>query len=230
MLFYYSKKNITALLWLLLMCASCKFFQSSNTETPKPFTPEEIKNDIPFSTKEPKVFQAEIVITANGTENKKFIARSGNSRRFDYNFGAKNQVSVIQTDKIFTILKDKKIYTETVLSSDVPTQNDFTGEWLNAKTNAEFTKTGTANGLTQYSANFGNSEILISVDETTNLPMRQEFYSIENGQKTLTMTIELKNFKAEAANDLFIVPKDFKKVSAEEFKKILSEISSESRL
>lgn len=223
MLFNYSKKNLAALLWLLLMCASCKFFQSSNTQTPKPFTPEEIKSDIPFSTKEPEVFQAELVITAGGAESKKFVARSGNSRRFDYNFGAKNQVSVIQTDKVFTISADKKIYTETALSAAFPAQNDFTVEWLNAKTTAEFTKMGTANNLTQYSANFGNSEIVISVDETTNLPMHQEFYSIESGQKTLTMTIELKNFKAEAANDLFVVPKDFKKVSAEEFRKVLSE-------
>lgn len=230
MLFNYSKKNLAAFLLILLMCASCRFFQSSNTETPKTFTPEEIKSNTPFSTKELEIFQVEIVITANGVENKKFVARSGNNRRFDYNVGTKNQVSLIQTDKIFTILANKKIYMETALSANFPTQNDFTGEWLNAKTNAEFTKTGTANNLTQYSVNFDNSEILISVDENTNLPMRQEFYSIENGQKTLTMTIELTNFKAETANDLFVVPKDFKKVSAEEFRKILGEISFESRL
>ncbi len=230
MLFNYSKKNLAAFLLILLMCASCRFFQSSNTETPKTFTPEEIKSNTPFSTKELEIFQVEIVITANGVENKKFVARSGNNRRFDYNVGTKNQVSLIQTDKIFTILANKKIYMETALSANFPTQNDFTGEWLNAKTNAEFTKAGTANNLTQYSVNFDNSEILISVDENTNLPMRQEFYSIENGQKTLTMTIELTNFKAETANDLFVVPKDFKKVSAEEFRKILGEISFESRL
>lgn len=221
MLLRISKQNLTALLLLLLMCASCKFFQSANVETPKPFTPEEIKSDIPFSTKEPQIFQAEIVITANGAENKKFIARSGNNRRFDYNFSAKNQVSTIQTDKIYTILADKKIYTETILSENFPAQNDFSSEWLNAKTDAEFTKIGTENNLTQYRVGFANSEIIVFIDEALSFPVRQEFYSIENGQKTPTMTIELRNFKAEASSDLFAVPKDFKKVSAEEFRKIL---------
>lgn len=221
MLLRISKKNLTVLLLILLICGSCKFFQTANVETPKPFTPEEIKSEIPFSTKEPQIFQAEMVITANGAENKKFIARSGNNRRFDYNFGAKNQVSMIQTDKIYTVLADKKIYTETVLTENFPAQNDFSSEWLNAKTDAEFTKIGTENDLTQYRVGFVNSEILVFVDENLNFPVRQEFYSIENGQKTSTMTIELRNFKPEAASDLFAVPKDFKKVSAEEFRKIL---------
>ena len=215
-----SKKNFAAFALLLLICAGCRFFQTANSDLPKPFTPEEIRSDIPFSTKEPEVFQAEIVITADSVENKKFIARSGNKRRFDYNFGAKNQVSVVQTDKVLTFLADKKIYTETALSANSAAQNDWTSEWLNAKTDAEFTKIGTENNLTQYRVSFGEagkSETLIFVDENIGLPVRQEFYSLENGERVLTMTIELKNFKAEAANDLFIAPKDFKKVSAKEF-------------
>jgi hypothetical protein len=227
MLLNASKKNFAVFALLLLISgAGCRFFQSSNSNTPKPFTPEEIKSDIPFSTKEPEIFQMEIVITSTGTENKKFIARSRNSRRFDYNFGAKNQVSVVQADKIYTILADKKIYTETAFGQNFPAQNDWTSEWLNAKTDAEFTKIGTENNLTQYRVSFGEtakSEMLIFVDETLQMPIKQEFYSLENGLKTLTMTIELRNFKAEAASDLFAVPKDFKKVAAEEFKRILSE-------
>lgn len=218
---HYSKIILAAFILLLPACSACRFFQTANNSTPKPFAPEEIRSDIPFSTKEPEVFQAEIVITANGAENKKFVARSGNSRRFDFNFGAKNQVSTIQTDKILTVLPDKKIYTETALSANLFAQDDFTGEWLNEKTNAEFTKIGTENNLTQYRVNFGNAEMSIFVDENLNLPVRQEFYSTADGQRILTMTIEIKNFKTEAANDLFVVPKEFKKVSAEEFRKSL---------
>ena len=185
--------------------------------------------------KEPEVFQAEIVITANGSENKKFMARSGNNRRFDYNPGVKNHVSVVQTDKILTLLADKKIYTETSLTANAAAQNDLTSELLNAEESATFTKIGTENSQTQYRVSFGDtentkSETLIFVDENINLPVRQEFYSLDGGQRILTMTIEMRNFKMEAANDLFTVPKDFKKVSADEFKKILGEISSESRL
>jgi len=220
-----SKKNLFAAIALILfITTACRLFQASNSDTPKPFTPEEIKSDIPFSNKEPEVFQTEIIITANGAENKKFIARNGVKRRSDYNFGAKNQVSVLQTDKIYTFLADKKIYTETAFGQSFPAQNDLTGEWLNAKTDAIFSKIGTEGNLTQYLVRFDDAdkaETIIFVDESINLPVRQEFYSLEAAQRILTMTIELKNFKPEAADDLFILPKDFKKVSAEEFKKAM---------
>lgn len=221
-----SKKICAVFVLLLLTSSACRFFQKANTDTSKPFTPEEIKSEIPFLTKEPEVFQFEIVITANNQENKKFVARNGNNRRYDYDFSAKNQVSVVQTDKFYTIFADKKIYTETVLTQSVSAQENWTSfltnELLNEKTDAEFTKIGTENNLTQYRVNFGSaenakSETLIFVDENISLPIKQEFYSLENGQRILTMTIELRNFKAEAENDLFAVPKDFKKVSAQEF-------------
>lgn len=219
-----SKKNLSVFILLLLICSSCRLFQSSNTNMPKPFTPEEIKSDIPFSNKEPEVFQAEIVITANGAESKKFIARNGAKQRFDYNVGAKNQVSVIQTDKIYTFLQAKKIYTETNFGKDFPIQDDFTSGLLNLKSEAEFTKIGTENNLTEYRINFPQnekSEMQIFVDENLQIPVKQIFYSLENGEKLAVMTIEVKNFKLEAAEDLFILPNDYKKVSAEEFKKAL---------
>ncbi|CAN5530544.1 hypothetical protein BH10ACI1_BH10ACI1_29030 [soil metagenome] len=225
-----SKKNCAGFVVLLLACSACRFFQTANSDTTKPFTPEEIKSEIPFATKEPEIFQTEIVITANNQENKKFIARNAENRRCDYNFGAKNQVTVLQTDKFLKILTDKKIYTEDVLSKTTTAQESWSGfltnEWLNAKTDANYTKIGTENNLTQYRVNFedaenAKSEMLIFIDENINLPVRQEFYSTGDGQRILTLKVELRNFKPEAAADLFSVPKDFKKVSAEEFRKIL---------
>lgn len=225
-----SKKIFAVFAFVLLTFSACRFFQTADNDTPKPFTPEEIKSEVPFSTKEPENFQVEIVITANNQENKKFVARNGNNRRYDYNYGAKNQVSAVQTDKVLTILADKKIYTETALTESVSARENWSGfltnEWLNARTDAEFTKLGTENNLTQYRVNFGEakndkSETLIFVDENIGLPVRQEFYSISGEQKILTMTIELRNYTAESGNDLFVVPKDYRKVSAEEFSRIL---------
>ena len=70
-----SKKNLAAFVFLLLIYVSCRLFQTADNVVPKPFTPEEIKSEVPFSTKEPEVFQTEIVITANGTENKKYFLK-----------------------------------------------------------------------------------------------------------------------------------------------------------
>jgi hypothetical protein len=63
--------------------------------------------------------------------------------------------------------------------------------------------------------------MLIFVDEAQNLILKQEFYSVNGEQKTLMTTIELKNLKLETEADLFIIPKDYRKTSLEEFRKIL---------
>ncbi len=217
--------------FILAASSACRFWQKIGgaTPTPTPFVAEELKSEIPFSTKEPENFQVEIVITAGGSENKIFTARSGNNRRFDYNSGAKNQVSLLQTDKNYLLLPGKKIYTENAPDVFAASENwtDFlTVEWLNSKTDVVFSSEGKENNLAKYRAIFGaaenaKSESMIFVDESFGLPVRQEFYSREGEQKTLTMTVELKNLKLEAEAGLFAVPKDYKKVSNEEFRSVL---------
>jgi hypothetical protein len=213
----------------LVTFSACRFWQNAGgaTPTPTPFTAEEIISDIPFSTKEPEVFQVEIVIAANNSENKIFVARNGANRRFDYDAGAKNQVSAIQTDKLYLVIQSRKVYAEgaSETASGAESWADFlTNEWLSAKADAKFFKEGAENNLTKYRVVLGEadkSETLVFVDENVNLPVRQEFYSLADGQRVLTMTVELRNLKFEAAPELFSVPKDYKKVSTEEFRTIL---------
>jgi hypothetical protein len=213
--------------FVLIFSTACRFWQKTVGEkpSPTPFTAEELASEIPFSTKEPEIFQVEIVVTVGETENKIFVARRGALRRFDYNAGAKNQVSMVQSDKNYLIKQSKKIYAENASASfsDAESWTDFlTTEWLNSKTDAKFLKLDAENNLSKYRVRFGDaekSEIVIFIDENAGFPVKQEFYSLEGEQKTLTMTVELKNLKLEAAEDLFALPKDFRKVSREEFAK-----------
>jgi hypothetical protein len=213
----------------LITFSACRFWQNAGgaAPSPTPFTAEEIISDIPFSTKEPEAFQVEIVIKSNNSENKIFVARSGANRRFDYDAGAKNQVSALQTDKHYLLIQSKKVYVEGASenASNAEMWTDFlTNEWLSAKADAKFFKEGAENNLTKYRVVFGEaekSETLVFVDENVNLLVRQEFYSLADGQRVLTMTVELRNLKLEAAGDLFNVPKDYKKISMEEFRTLL---------
>lgn len=215
----------------LVICSACRFWQKAAGEipSPTPFTAEELISEIPFSTKEPEVFQLEIVITANGAENRIFASRNGANRRFDYDAGGKNQVSAVRADKNYLLLQGKKIYTEEASEnfSGAENRTDFlTTEWLSGKADAKFFKLGAENNLVKYRVVFGEAEnakaeSLIFIDEAAGLPVRQEFYTVQGEQKTLTMTVELKNLKLEAASDLFVVPADYRRVSLEEFQKIL---------
>lgn len=224
-------KFLGVFVFALAMPSACRYCQKkgSETPTPTPFVAEELKSEIPFSTKEPEIFQVEIVMTAASGENKIFMARSGANRRYDYNVGGKNQVVLLETDKNYSLFPVKKIFTENAANDYAPPEawTDFlTNRWLNAKTDVRFFSEGTENNLAKYRVTFGDaenakSESLVFVDETVNLPVRQEFYSLSGEEKTLTMTIEFRNLKLEADDELFTVPKDFRKVSIEEFRSVL---------
>ena len=212
----------------LLLFSSCRF--ASNTPDAKssalPTVADDLKSEVPFSTKEPEQFQAEMVVTAGGTERRTFIARKGAARRYDFNFGAKNQVTALHTDKNYLLSPALGIYAETA-GAQALTTDDWTSflttEWLNEKTRASFEKLETVGKLTKYRVLLGDSpssEVFVYVDETFGLPVKQEFYSTGE-PKTLTYTFELKNLKFQTDENLFLVPAEFKRVSTEEFWKIV---------
>lgn len=228
-----SVKVFFIVFFALTLFSACRWWQKAENETPAPtpFVAEEIKSGIPFSTKEPENFQAEFVVMTGEKEDKTFVARgSGNNRRYDFNYGQKTQVSVVQTadSKSFLIFQDKKIYAENL--NNAAAQNlenpfDFlTTEWLNQKADAKFESLGAENSLMKYRVSLGAGQIaesIIWVDEKISLPVKQEFYSIIGEQRILNFTFEMKNFKPQADIGLFEIPKDFRKVSVEEFHKIL---------
>lgn len=227
---------IKILLFLVIVSSfssSCRVPQKSEADTPAPtpFVAEELKSEIPFATKEPEVFQTEIVVLTDGQERKNFVARNGVNRRFDFNFGAKNQVSVLQIDKNYLILPDKSIYAENPVGENTfgtEGQTDFlTAKWLYEKTEAIFERLETEGNLTKYRVRLKTgdlSESIIYVDQALGFPVRQEFYSIGGGQKILRYTVELRNLKLQADDDLFLIPKNFRRVTAAEFRKALRNI------
>ncbi len=228
-------RNLTLFALVLAFFSACRSGQNVESETnvSQPFAAAETKSRIPFSTKEPDNFQAEIVVSTGGTERKTFVARSGAKRRYDFNAGAKNQVSSVSTDKHYLILPDKKIYAENsggenIASTEIWT--DFlTNEWLSEQTETVFEKIETVANATKYRIkpeNAGQTEILIFVDERLGFPVRQEFYSINGEQRVLNFAVELRNLKIPADENSFVVPKDYRKVSIDEFRKILRSVEN----
>lgn len=219
---------------LSTLFSGCGLWQKTTdaNRSQTPTVADDLKSEIPFASKEPEQFQTEIVVSANGTERKTLIARNGAKRRYDFNAGAKNQVTNLETDKNYLLLTDKKIYAEndsaqTNAADDW--QNFLTTEWLSEKPDARFEKLETTENRTRYRVRFGEdalSEVLIYVDEQIGLPVKQEFYSTVGEQKTLTYSVEMKNFKQQTDESLFGIPADYRKISAEEFRKILRSLEN----
>lgn len=222
----------------LIFIASCSVWQTppnANQANQSNVAAVETKREIPFSTVEPEIYQTEIVIkTFNGneaSERKILTARNGTRRVTVFDADEKSALTRLNLaeDTAVSIYPDKKIYAEFSGSStgSGDSANDFlTTEWLNQKTDAEFENLGIENGLSKFRVKLGdaensNSEILIFVDDNLKVPVRQEFYSVSGEQKTLTVSIELQNFKYVADENLFVLPKDFRKVAAKEFQESL---------
>jgi len=217
-----------------LLTQACGFWQSktdANTSA-TPFVVEGIKSDVPFSNKEPDVYQTEISVMASGVEDVTFTARNGANRLTLFDFQKKTEFAVLRTaeNRIFQINHRRKVYAENESSLNVSDatgdslKNSLTAEWLNQKKDAKFENLGAENNQTKYRITFSdaaNSEIVISVDEKINLPIKQEFFSLSGGGKTLMLTMELKNFSLQTEAKLFEVPKDYRKISPKEFQEIL---------
>lgn len=223
-------KSFLLALVFLTLCFGCRFWQNAeNTNTsPGGGSFVEDMSDLPFQTREPDVYQAEIVVTAHGAERVTFTARNGAKRRYEYNFGEKTASVWLQTDQNYLMLPEKKIYAEQDSaegSSETSALVDsLTVEWLNIKPGAKFESLGAENKQKKYSAKLNDStasEIMLFIDEGSGLPVKQEYYSISGEQRELLYSVELRNLRLETADELFMVPKDFRKVAAEELRKAM---------
>lgn len=208
---------------ILASISACKFWQSNDKpKTAKDLELAELSNSIPFASKEPTIFQTEILVSyfINGekSQRKYFTARNYEKRLITFDFGETNAVSKLQTTdgKIFVINHEEKTFSENSVRKSVleslEIDNFLTTKWLNEKANASFQNLGMENNLMKFLVKLESSEVVIFVDEKIIMPVKQEFYSVTDGQKSLTLSIELKNFKTEAEDKLFEVPMDFQKI------------------
>ncbi len=214
---------------LLANFSACSWWQSADNSNALKDAEiiADIYSDVPFSTKEPENFQAEIVVSSfandNKTEQKYFIAKSGEKSLQKFYAGSENERSLLRMsgNEIFLINNKLKNYREisndkSKAFSDDSLIKNLTSKLLNEKASANFEKLGTEKNLTKYRVKFEdakNSEILIFVDGKIKLPVRQEFYSVAGDKKTLIYAIEIRNFKPQADEKLFELPKGFRRVN-----------------
>lgn len=214
-------KSFLASFLILLSVAGCGWLKTGEN-TAGPTVPEP-KSRLPFKTKEPENFQCEIVETAGGVQRRMRLARKGNWRRIDYDLGEKNQKAVLKTDKEYLIDLGRNSYAEKpVLAGNTaaPQFSDLTHELLTAGQRVEFEELDREGSIVKYKAlddNAETGEIIIHYDENIGMPVKQEFFTINGGERVLEFSIELVNFKTEPDKDLFTIPTGYSRVSTDEF-------------
>ena len=194
---------------------------SNNTAVP---VTKEPKGRFPFKTKEPENFQCEIVETAGDSVRRKRVAKKGNWRRVDFDFGERSQRALLQTEREYVLDFNRRAYIETPR----PTGGQFsqlTHELLNTGEHSSFEEIGRDEKIVHYLVRFSNSrsdEVIVHYDESIGLPVKQEYFSHDGGERILRFTVELVNFTTEPDPDAFLVPNGFRKVSEDELLRSLN--------
>jgi hypothetical protein len=204
-------KIFHAICFLSIAFAGCSLWRSN--ENSAAASASEPKSEYPFVTREPEIFQAEIVVRTGDTERRTFIARNGEKRRMDFGVGTEDRRAVVITDKEYLLYFKRMVFEEHELSSNAAEHyQPLTAQILNLRDYASFEEIDRDGPVVQFKARVNespNSEVLIFFDENIGLALRQEFYSIEGAQRSLEYSVELRNFRAEAEPELFAVPKNF---------------------
>jgi len=175
----------------------------------------------PFSTREPEVFQANIVITSNGVEKRWFLARNGPRWRLDIFAGGKVSLTQITAGKVFLIDHDSKTYTEepqggTTLSPPDPSLTSF----FRGHDHLNFDDIGSEGGIRKYRAVTSDAameEIVIQIDEQSGMIVKQEFYAGTGENARLAAVYDVCDLKLEADDSVFALPAGYRAVAYNEF-------------
>jgi hypothetical protein len=206
---------------------------------------------LPFSTKEPTVYQADIVVSFPvgpagdaAAEQKYFVARDAETRRTDYELSDKDTLSVLEKPegKTLALLQQKKCSTEDPGSSGISVQSQtgslresLTTGWLAEDIPANFADLGKEDvgekQLAKYRVRFekrGNvesqSEALVWVDPDMNMPVRTELYDLKDGQQLNKVSTEFRNLKLAVEPGVFDLPPGCQIIPAKEMQKILRQL------
>jgi hypothetical protein len=193
----------------------------SSQPSANPATTAEIKqNDLPFSTKEPEIYRADVSISGGDLEARYFVAKSGSKRRLDTYVDDKVAVTELLTDVRYVIDHRRKLYYAEASTDSGPAAIDPASlAYFQNTQHYQFEQTGRSNGQTTYRGKVQDGEpdevALITIDDASGLMVREEANGTEPGEKFM---FELANVRLEAPDDLFQIPAGYKQVSSAEFK------------
>ncbi|HET6973033.1 MAG TPA: hypothetical protein VFH96_03360 [Pyrinomonadaceae bacterium] len=224
---------------VLLVIVGCR--SQTDTRTNATASPDTtVSSTPPFQTKEPEHYSAVRTITASAdgrtVVTKAFIARDGESSRYESTGTLKNTIYLATPEGRFFLLPDDKVYADVTDESKIADAQD--DEELKSSPDALL---HTDAGATSYQklgneviagrntnkyrivvnspapANVSQSETLMWIDEALQMPIRSETKS-----SGTHVTMEISEIKLEVDKSLFAIPHDYRKVTFTELRKRLA--------
>lgn len=170
--------------------------------------------DIPFPLREPDVYQTDIILTAQGKEERSFYARKGDRSRLDTFVDGVAAKSELRNGSLFFIDHSTKTVQETTSLPDAPTPGiaaDPARRFYTGRDRFTFEETGREGTVVKYRAFNDTSagDIVIYFDTAAGLITRQEFLGPDG---KADFVYELRNLKMEVDDSIFELPAGYKKL------------------
>ena len=178
------------------------------------------KSAFPFSTKEPEVYQGDVVIDGKA-EDRRFVARKGSKWRIDI---CKNNVlltSQIGAEKVYSLDHQKKVYAVTEnVGGDASSLNAPEFNFFGGTEYREFDDLGIDGAFRKYKVREASltGEVFIYIDEATGMIAKQEFKG-GSSDPSANFMYEMRNLKLEVEDGQFDVPAGYQKVTLDEYRK-----------
>lgn len=197
---------------LLITIVFACFLQGCGSSQPIANTqvaiPTEGPKRFPFSVREPDIFQADLVITAMNVEMRYFVARKGDKRRLDIYRDAKLATTELRSDAFYEIDHAARTYSVLAFGSgEPPIPNDVAADFFRGGLPYRYDELDRRGGILRYVTR--DKGVIVSIDETSGLMVRQEFYDREGPP---TMVYELRNLKFEVDDSVFQLPVGYRQI------------------
>lgn len=208
-----------AVLTLAFAAQSCGFWDSPGGDSENGSAVPQKASNIPFLTKEPDRFQANITVTAFGEDGEALvreyvIAKRGTDVAVVIGPGTDKELRLIEhSDKKFILnMRERSIRERAGGPSGDDLAEQLTRGWMTVTPGTKYEKLGTENGITRFRVspeNLEASEIFVLYDENLKFPVGSEIYSVREGARDLTFKYEVSEWKDTPDDNLFTVPEGF---------------------
>ncbi len=177
----------------------------------------------PFPTKEPDVYQGELVISDGTTEEHYFAARKQDKWRFDVLSGGAPSLTQLRSDKVYMIDHAKKAYAVEAYADlkdfDTSYFNSLSLQFFRGANYIDYEEIGRDGNLVRYRAKTlkdSKSDVIVTVDGSNGMMVRQEIASQK--EKTdqgtaVNYVFEVRNLKLDVDDSMFDIPAGFHQVA-----------------
>ncbi|MBP9108572.1 MAG: hypothetical protein KBF83_03345 [Pyrinomonadaceae bacterium] len=211
------RKSILAIAIVSVLLTAC----GSKPITSGGVSPVDPTSDrFPFPTREPQEYQGNFVVSDGTSETKYFVARKADKWRFDINSNGSPKTTQVRTDKVYLIDHVNKTYAIEAFADledfDTSYFNSLTWGFFRGANYIEYEETGRNGNFISYKAKTlkdRKNDVLISVDATTGILMRQEITSDKDRDAKgapIRYTYEVRDLKLEVADSVFEIPSGYR--------------------